>query len=109
MSSAFDITRAVKPPRAAFLDYPLSHTTGRPDEPELQRQILLEALEGFDSLTTPGEVKVLPFRWAEDEAWKATALIGGDRRMPRHDTPQYQDEEDRRRAEDRLRAAGPGD
>jgi hypothetical protein len=99
MSSALDITRAVNPPRAAFLDYPLSHTAGRPGEPELQREILLAALDGFASLTTPGEVKVLPFRWAEDDAWKAGALIGGDRRMPRHDTPQYQNEEDRRRAQ----------
>ncbi len=99
MSSALDITRAVNPPRAAFLDYPLGHTTGKPHQPELQRAILVEALKGFTELTTPGSIKLLPFRWSEDEAWKETAQRGPDDRRPRYDTPQYQTEEDRLRAE----------
>ena len=99
MSSALDITRAVNPPRAAFLDYPLGHTTGKPHEPELQRAILVEALNGFTELTSPGSIKLLPFRWSEDEAWKETAQRGPDDRRPRYDTPQYQVEEDRLRAE----------
>ena len=99
MSSAFDITKAVQPPRAAFLDYPLGHTTGKPHEPELQREILIQALEGFTSLTTPGSIKMLPFRWSEDEEWKRTAMMEGDTRTSRYDTPQYQTEEDRLRAE----------
>lgn len=98
MTSALDITRAVNPPRAAFLDYPLGHTTGKPFEPDLQRDILLQALEAFASLTTPGCVKMLPFRWSEDEAWKETAQRGPDDRRPRYDTPQYQNEEDSRLA-----------
>jgi hypothetical protein len=105
MSSALDITRAVNPPRAAFLDYPLGHTTGKPDEPELQRAILVEALKGFTELTTPGSIKRLPFRWSEDEAWKETAQRGPDDRRPRYDTPQYQNEEDRRRAKAAEREA----
>jgi hypothetical protein len=99
MTSALDITTAVNPPRAAFLDYPLGHTTGKPHEPELQREILVQALEGFTSLTTPGAAKILPFRWSEDDDWKRTAMLDGDSRTPRYDTPQYQNEEDRRRAE----------
>ena len=99
MSSALDITQAVNPPRAAFLDYPLGHTTGKPHAPELQREILVQALEGFTSLTTPGSVKILPFRWSEDDPWKRTAMLDGDSRVPRDDTPQYQNEEDRQRAE----------
>ena len=99
MSSALDITQAVNPPRAAFLDYPLGHTTGKPHAPELQREILVQALEGFTSLATPGSVKILPFRWSEDEDWKRTAMMDGDSRVPRSDTPQYQNDEDRRRAE----------
>jgi len=99
MSSALDITQAVNPPRAAFLDYPLGHTTGKPHAPELQREILVQALEGFTSLTTPGAVKILPFRWSEDDPWKRTAMLDGDTRVPRDDTPQYQNDEDRRRAE----------
>jgi hypothetical protein len=98
MSSALDITRAVHPPRTAFLDYPLGHTTGKPHEPALQRDILLQALAAFTSLTEPGSIKILPFRWSEDQAWQATAQRGPDDRRPRYDTPQYQTAEDRRRA-----------
>jgi hypothetical protein len=98
MTSALDITNAVRPPRAAFLDYPLGHTTGKPREPELQRRIMLEALDAFASLASPGTVKTLPFRWSDDESWKDRAFAEGDDRLPRHDTPQYQCEEDRRLA-----------
>src|SRR5262245_8359882 len=99
MSSALDIIRAVNPPRAAFLDYPLGHTTGKPHDPALQREILLQALEAFTALTAPGTVKMLPFTWSADPAWQATAQRGPDDRRPRYDTPQYQTEEDRQRAE----------
>jgi hypothetical protein len=99
MSSALDITKAVNPPRAAFLDFPLGHTTGKPHQPELQREILVQALEGFTTMTVPGSVKILPFRWSEEDEWKPTAMMDGDTRTPRYDTPQYQNEEDRLRAE----------
>lgn len=105
MTSALDITRAVNPPRAAFLDYPLGHTTGKPNDPELQRAILLEALDAFTSLTAPGSVKVLPFRWSAEDAWKETAQRDKDDRVPRYDTPQYQTEEDRRLAEEDFASA----
>jgi hypothetical protein len=99
MTSALDITRSVRPPRAAFLDYPLGHTTGKAGEPELQRAILVAALDAFASLSTPGSVKMLPFAWAEDDAWKRAAFAGADDRQPRYDTPQYQSDDDRRLAE----------
>lgn len=99
MTSARDITRAVNPPRAAFLDFPLGHTTGKACEPDLQRNILVEALSSFETMTAPGSVKELSFRWSEDGEWKAKAFAEGDDRRARNDTPQYQDEEDRRRAE----------
>lgn len=99
MTSALDITQAVNPPRAAFLDYPLGHTTGKPHEPELQREILIEALEAFTSLTIPGSVKILPFKWDENEDWKELERTKDDDRMERYETPQYQYEEDRQLAE----------
>ena len=73
MTSALDITQAVYPPRAAFLDYPLGHTTGKPHQPALQREILLEALAGFSDLAAPGSVKTLPFKWSEDQ------IVAGNR------------------------------
>ena len=99
MGSVLDILQAVYPPRAAFLDYLLGHTTGKPSEPELQRAILLEALEAFSSLQEPGQIKHLPFRWAEDDDWKDGVMNDGDSRTPRQDTPQYQTEADRVLAE----------
>ena len=99
MGSALDIMRAVRPPRAAFVDFPLGHTTGEPHQPALQRAILLEALDGFTSLTAPGGIKLLPFRWSQGDGWKETASNDGDTRTERHDTPQYQLEEDRQSAE----------
>jgi hypothetical protein len=99
MGSALDILKAGKPPRAAFLDFPLGHTTGKPHEPELQREILVQALDAFNTMTEPGSIKILPFRWSEADEWKKTAMMEGDTRTPRYDTPQYQTEEDRIRAE----------
>ena len=99
MTSALDITNAMRPPRAAFLDYPLGYTTGKPREAELQRRIMVDALDAFTTMSSPGTVKKLPFRWSEDESWKERPFAGGDDRLPRNDTPQYQCEEDRRLAE----------
>jgi len=107
MGSALDIIKAGNPPRTAFLDYPLGHTTGKPHQPELQREILAQALEGFTSMTVPGSVKMLPFRWSDEDEWKPTAMMNGDSRTPRHDTPQYQTDEDRCRAAENNPEACP--
>lgn len=104
MTSALDITRAVNPPRAAFLDYPLGHTTGKPHQPELQRRILRAALERFESMTAPGSIKLLPFVWSDDETWKQQAFSGADTRTERFDVPQYQYDEDRLKAESGTQA-----
>lgn len=101
LTSARDITTAVNPPRAAFLDYPLGHTSGRAHEPELNREIVRAALAGFDTITQPGSIIDLSFRWAADDDWKDRVLrpdTGGDAdgaettddRLERHATPQYQ-------------------
>ena len=107
MGSALDILKAGNPPRAAFLDFPLGHTTGKPHEPELQREILVQAFDAFNTMTEPGSIKTLPFRWSDEDEWKKTAMTEGDSRTVRHDTPQYQTEEDRVRAEANQAATCP--
>jgi D-proline reductase (dithiol) PrdB len=111
MTSALSITRSVNPPRAVFLDFPLGHTTGKPHDPALQREILLDALEGFESLREPGSVKSLPYEWAGDDSWKESVMrpspnaanVGAsDDRRERSKEPQYQSEHDRELAEDAL-------
>lgn len=118
MTSALSITRSVGAPRAAFLDFPLGHTTGKPHDRALQRAILLDALAAFHALDTPGAVKVLPYRWSDDESWRRHPLGGGagdrdgpgggDFRVERHATPQYQSDADRLEAERRHAAGGCG-
>ena len=57
MTRALSITRSVNPPRAAYLDFPLGHTTGKPHDAEGQRRILRDALAIFQRLESPLEVE----------------------------------------------------
>jgi hypothetical protein len=71
MSSAYDITAAVRPPRAVFLDFPLNHQTGKANDPALQRQILLDAFRAFETLWAPGQILTLPYVWdPNDRSWE---------------------------------------
>ena len=72
MTSAWDITAAVIPPRAVYLHYPLGHTTGRPDDAEGQLAIVRAALQaGVDA--GRGEIVALPFQWPGDPGWEERA------------------------------------
>jgi hypothetical protein len=73
MSSAWDITVSVRPPRAVFVNFPLNHETGKADDPALQRRILLDAFRAFETLWEPGQVLTLPYVWdANDRSWEDT-------------------------------------
>lgn len=70
MCSARDILAAANPPRAVFLNYPLGNTTGRPDDPENQRQVLRDALAAWPRFDKPGQIVDLPYRWIDgDDGW----------------------------------------
>lgn len=104
MTSALDITRAAWPPRAAFLDFPLGHTAGRPDSAKLNVDIMRDTLGAFETLTEPGSVAQLRFRWSHTDAWKDTEYLPErdtngepayvDDRVERHTSPQYQTDDD---------------
>jgi hypothetical protein len=71
MTSARDITQAVKPPRAVFLNFPLGHQTGKPGDPELQRRIVTDAMRAFETIAAPGTIVDLPYVWdANDRSWE---------------------------------------
>ena len=73
MTSALDITQAVKPPRAVFLNFPLGHKTGKPHQPKLQVQIVRDALNAFAAIDQPGTIVELPYIWdPNDRGWEAT-------------------------------------
>ncbi len=71
MSSAWDITFAVRPPRAVFVNFPLNHETGKPGDPALQRRILLDAFRAWEMFWAPGQMLSLPYVWdAKDRSWE---------------------------------------
>lgn len=113
MTSALSITRAANPPRAAFLDFPLGHTCGKPHQRALNRSIVRDGLRAFETLRAPGEVAMLPYEWAADDAWKDSAMrprTGESRqrddRVERRADPQYQTDADRAAADDALAHGG---
>ncbi len=101
VGSALDIMRAGRPPRGVFVDYPLGHSVGRPFDAANQRAIIRDALAAFESITTPGEIKHLDYRWSKSDSWKteATDASSGDTRAARDLSPQYQSPADRVAAE----------
>ena len=118
LTSALSITRAANPPRAAYVDYPLGRTAGKPDQPDQQKALLRTALSAFLRLEQPGTVLMLPEVWTEDDSWKDEVMRpgknrageatddDGDNRLERVSDPQYQCERDRALAEAALEAEG---
>jgi len=72
MTSAWDITEAVVPPRSVYVHHPLGHTTGAPGDREGQREIVAAALRA-GMMARPGEIVSLPKRWSDDSGWEERA------------------------------------
>ncbi|MBM3684056.1 MAG: hypothetical protein FJW83_05880 [Actinobacteria bacterium] len=110
MTSAWSITASAAVPRGAFVDFPLGHTTGKPHDPDGQRALVEAGLRCLETVTTPGTIVDLGASWGDD-AWRADPMRTkvrnsasgrtGDSRTERHDTPQYQTDDDRLLAEER--------
>ena len=107
LTSAWSITQAVNPPRSVFVDYPLGHTAGRPNDSTEQRQIIVEALTFAGDAKAPGAMLDLGLSWnpTGDQTWKDHVMRpsadsdrsgdhSGDDRQPRTTEPQFQFAED---------------
>jgi hypothetical protein len=106
------ITVSANPPRSVFLDLPLGHTSGLPDDPDGQRTILSQALAAGVAMTGPG-IHELDYRFIDDD-WKAHPLswsrkrqtgnpartAGGDSRTGRSSRPVFQNDADAAAAAD---------
>jgi hypothetical protein len=94
--SARDIIEAGRPPRAAFVDYPLGHTAGKAFDKQNQLDIITDALRCFESIQTSGEIVDLDYQWPEPD-WQSKAMQAdaGDTRSARDESPQWQFEADR--------------
>ncbi len=77
MTSAWDITYAVAPPRAVFVHHPLGHQTGAPGDGAGQRALVLAALEAGLSIERPGDIAELPMRWQGEPGWEERAYAPG--------------------------------
>ncbi len=111
-TSARTITASANPPRSVFLDLPLGHTTGPPNDAETQRRILVDGLTAGAAIAETGTIVDLAYRWKDDD-WKAdplswsrkrqdrgeTSSPAGDTRSGRSADPRYQTDDDRVAAE----------
>lgn len=70
-----DITERIRPPRAAFLNFPLGNQTGRPGDVEGQLAVLRHVLRLAETASEPGEIVDLPYRWP-DLNWEAETVRG---------------------------------
>ena len=97
LGSALDILESGRPPRAAFVDYPLGHSSGKPFDPADQHDVVRAAMHGFETMRQSGEIRILPNRWDASDDWtrESARSGGGDTRQSRDETPQFQDEADR--------------
>jgi uncharacterized protein with gpF-like domain len=66
LSSALDITQRVRPPRTVFVNYPIGHTAGKPNDVDDQKTILLQALSLLEK-GEPGGIKKLNVTWNDPE------------------------------------------
>ena len=103
MSSARSITLSAHPPRAVYLDYPLGRTAGKPSDPQNQFNVMKDTLAAFETISRPGEIVNLDYRWSSNDSWKDSVMrpkqssddkSQEDDRTPRLATPQYQFKED---------------
>tara|TARA_B110000438_G_scaffold30674_1_gene30118 strand:- start:25 stop:453 length:429 start_codon:yes stop_codon:yes gene_type:complete len=104
VTSARDITRAAKTPRAVFSDFPLGHTTGKVEDPNVSYLIVSEAMSLVER-ETEEHIVDLPHKWETTDVWKDFVFPAGgplktqpgevvDDRLERWGEPQYQTEED---------------
>lgn len=52
-----EVTEKVHPPRSLFVPYPFGYPLGRPNDPEIQRRVILAALTMLeDERLEPGDI-----------------------------------------------------
>ncbi|MDY6851342.1 MAG: hypothetical protein SV487_04600 [Thermodesulfobacteriota bacterium] len=69
LGSCRDMMAQVKAPRSVFLDFPLGHQCGKPNDVELQTKILKDTLNFLAGAATPGEMLDLPYEWDSPFTW----------------------------------------
>ena len=58
----------IKPPRALLVKFPRGSMLGEPGNVERQRRIILDAFDALKTMTEPGTVQELPYRWKRSDS-----------------------------------------
>ncbi len=61
-----EITEKVKAPRSLYLRFPYGSPLGEPDHIDMQRTILKDMFDALTSISQPGTIIDLPYRWRRD-------------------------------------------
>jgi len=63
MGNAADRMAHIKPPRAMLVKFARGSMFGEPGNVKRQRRIILDALEALQTMTEPGTIQELPYKW----------------------------------------------
>ena len=63
MGNMADRMAYIKPPRALLVKFARGSMMGEPGNTKRQRRIILDALDALQTMTVPGTIKELPYRW----------------------------------------------
>ena len=63
MGNAPDRMANIKPPRALLVKFARGSMLGEPGNVARQRRIITDALSALKTMTEPGSVQKLPYRW----------------------------------------------
>jgi len=62
-----EVEERVKPPRVVHVRFPFGRPLGEPGNADQQRVIIEDSLEALKSVTTPGTMVELPYRWRRED------------------------------------------
>jgi hypothetical protein len=63
LGNAADRMAQIKPPRALLVKFARGSMFGEPGNVKRHRQIILDSLQALKTMTVPGSIKELPYRW----------------------------------------------
>ncbi len=63
MGNMLDRMRNVKPPRALLVKFPRGSMLGEPGNSKRHRRIIMDALDALGTMSEPGTIRELPYRW----------------------------------------------
>lgn len=70
IGSAKSIVERCGAPRFLYSDFPLGNPCGKPYDQAMQRDIVLRALDLFETMKSPGVTVQTPYQWSDNDDWR---------------------------------------